>query len=717
MTIRPIGIDLIQDHSTLQTISIDGLEIQQLESQYKGREDIDEDGWNTIVTTASRVLTRCPKPDGPNLAVTGLALGKVQSGKTLSYTALIALAVDNGYRITVVLAGTKNALLEQTTARLAHDLDAQRLMITPFKNPSRNDTDVLQSILHSRRHALLIALKIPRHIDPISQLLNNSELRHFPVLIIDDEGDEASLNTQFRRGSQSSTYRSILNLRSVLPHHAYIAYTATPQANLLISGLDALAPDFAELIEPGEGYCGGSTFFGEHSYRYLREIDLLPGSEEHPGLINTDLRFALATFFVGAAIRALRGDNSFHSMLLHTSKLKVDHVRLQQAVNQQLTLWKNTSSSADDPSNVSFYQLMRQAYEDLGGTVVTLPPWVAVHDMIMGEIWQTEVWIVNSLPVGRDPISSPFRLKNNIFIGGNMLGRGLTLKGLAVTYITREAHNETNADTLEQRARWFGYKMDYLDVCRIFLTHTLAQRYTELLRHEDDFWGALRRNQSQGLPVRDWPRLFRLDVDTWRLRPTRPQVASFRKFLGEGWYTQRNIILDPNIAKGNIETVRRFFTNKEQEELNFGSAHHFLYRDLSTDTIISDLLARLNIDERYWEKSYLVEYLSRLYIENRLRSLNVLFMNNGEFRNRSSDPEGSIGSINPMQGSNAQPGAPNYYPGDLHIHNDQVQLQVHLIRYHETTSSPTRVDTTALALYIPNDPIYDLRAIVRGDII
>ena len=125
------------------------------------------------------------------------------------------------------------------------------------------------------------------------------------------------------------------------------------------------------------------------------------------------------------------------------------------------------------------------------------PTWEEVHRQLHDEIWLVEVWMVNSLPLGRDPIGTPFRLKNNILVGGNMLGRGVTIEGLAVTYITRRAKNETNADTMEQRARWFGYKRDYLDVCRIFVTAQLRDDYTELLRHEDDFWEALRRNQRQ----------------------------------------------------------------------------------------------------------------------------------------------------------------------------------------------------------------------------
>ena len=94
---------------------------------------------------------------------------------------------------------------------------------------------------------------------------------------------------------------------------------------------------------------------------------------------------------------------------------------------------------------------------------------------------------------------------------GICLDGGVTIEGLAVTYITRRAQNETNADTMEQRARWFGYKQSYLDLCRIFVSIQLRDDYTELLRHEDDFWEALRRNQRQGLSIRDWPRMLTLN--------------------------------------------------------------------------------------------------------------------------------------------------------------------------------------------------------------
>ena len=105
--------------------------------------------------------------------------------------------------------------------------------------------------------------------------------------------------------------------------------------------------------------------------------------------------------------------------------------------------------------------------------------------------------MVNSLPQGRDPISNPFKLPNGLLVGGNILSRGLTIPGLAVTYITRRA-KDTSTDTMEQRARFFGYKQSYLDVCRVFLTHQIDDDYTRILNLEDDFWGSSGEESTAG---------------------------------------------------------------------------------------------------------------------------------------------------------------------------------------------------------------------------
>ena len=709
---QTIGIDPLSTALELWGPSIDGEEIQRLRSRYQER--VSDDEWDDVVQTAASILGRCPTPTDNDRRVTGLALGKVQSGKTLSYTSLIALAIDNGYRVTVVLAGTKNPLLEQNFTRLYNDLEARRPSLTPFRNPIPQDADVIRSVLHGGGHALIVVLKHSRRLEDARRLLAIPELRGFPTLIIDDEGDEASLNTQFRRARRSPIYRSILALRDALQVHAYVAYTATPQANLLISGIDGLSPDFGVLVEPGQGYCGGATFFGTDRDRYVRAVPLAEAEEEQVWGIPDGLRQAIATFLVGGAIRHLRESSAWHSMLIHNSNLRADHERLQLAIRNLIGLWRESLGLQDgDPARHELMSLMRTAYEDMCSTVSEPPTWDEVCEQLRDEIWLVEVWMVNSLPLGRDPIGTPFRLKNNILVGGNMLGRGVTIEGLAVTYITRRAKNETNADTMEQRARWFGYKSDYLDVCRIFVTAQLRDDYTELLRHEDDFWEALRRNQRQRLSIREWPRMLSLDLNMG-LKPTRSNVASYRRFRGGGWDIQNRLIEDKAVAARNVRNMRSFFAQRDEGSVKrFGNVEHLVVEDCPTEEVISRLLANIETDGTDWDASYTSEYLARLLLAGMLPSLDVLFMAGGQTRERTKRQ----GRVNPMQGRTPgrNPSDPAFYPGDEKIHEGRVQLQAHVIRVRgEGLDNP--VETTALGLFVPgDDPRFDLRYVVRDD--
>ena len=707
----PMGLDPAQSALPVWGPSIDGEEIRRLQGKYEDR--VSEVEWDGVVQTAASILGRCPSPMETSSSATGLALGKVQSGKTLSYTSVVALGVDNGYRITVVLAGTKNPLLEQSYNRLCNDLEARRPSVTPFRNPLPQDAEVIRSVLHGGGHVLIVVLKNRKRLDDARRVLSIPELRPFPTLIIDDEGDEASLNTQFRRGRRSAVYESILRLRDALAVHAYVAYTATPQANLLISGIDGLSPDFGVLVEPGRGYCGGSTFFGPGRDRYVRIVPIAEAEEEHALGIPDGLRQAIAMFLVGGAIRHLRESNAWHSMLIHNSNLRVDHERLQTAVRNLIGLWREGLELPDtDPGIQELIRLMREAYDDLCTTVQAPPSWEEVRLQLQDEIWLVEIWMVNSLPLGRDPIGTPFRLKNNILVGGNMLGRGVTIEGLAVTYITRRAQNETNADTMEQRARWFGYKQDYLDVCRIFVTTQLRDDYTELLRHEDDFWEALRRNQRQGLSIREWPRMLSLNMGMG-LKPTRSNVANYRQFRSGGWDVQNRLAEDVAIATHNTQSVRSFFGRHPGTAQRFGNVEHVVLEDCPTETVISELLANIEADGTDWDGAYTIEYLARLLLAGVLPSVDVVFMSRGQTRERTK----RTGRVNPMQGRSPgrHPSDPAFYPGDDNIHNDRVQLQVHIIQVQgDEVVRP--IETTALALYVPrDDPRFDLRYVVREE--
>ena len=226
------------------------------------------------------VLSHCnPHNAVQSAETTHLVVGYVQSGKTMSFTGLTALAKDNGYRIIIYLAGTKNNLLDQTSKRLRKDLIGPDGKFNNYynihPNPTTADVDDIIGNLESINKPIVLIpiLKHYDHILKVRDVLNDDELKGImqdeTIIIIDDEADQASLNSYGRKNSKyeedekSRTYDAILRLRADLPGNTYVQYTATPQANILISMQDMLSPRSHTLLTPGEGYVGGKLFFGQ----------------------------------------------------------------------------------------------------------------------------------------------------------------------------------------------------------------------------------------------------------------------------------------------------------------------------------------------------------------------------------------------------------------------------------------------------------------------
>jgi hypothetical protein len=197
---------------------------------------------------------------------TGLVVGYVQSGKTMSFEAVVALARDNAFHIVIVIAGTSNPLLEQSTGRLRRDLrldepNRARRWIH-FENPIADDATIraVRNVIEEwrdpetpeeyKRSVLITVLKNHRRLQNLAGLVSAIDARAVPALIIDDEADQASLNTEVAQGQESTTYRCLMALRDRLPSHTYLQYTATPQAPLLISIIDSLSPNFVPCWSP-----------------------------------------------------------------------------------------------------------------------------------------------------------------------------------------------------------------------------------------------------------------------------------------------------------------------------------------------------------------------------------------------------------------------------------------------------------------------------------
>jgi hypothetical protein len=198
----------------------------------------------------------------------------------------LLFAQDNRYRMIIVITGTKTNLFRQSTDRLLQDLrlpDIGRKW-KHFANPNLRGTALrsIESALQrwedesvpeaDRQTVLITVMKNVTHLNNLIQLLSSLEVESVPVLVIDDEADQAGLNTMVKQGAESSTYQRLLSLRRRLPHHTFLQYTATPQAPLLINIIDALSPSFAEVLTPGQSYRGGQTFFENQPADLIRII-------------------------------------------------------------------------------------------------------------------------------------------------------------------------------------------------------------------------------------------------------------------------------------------------------------------------------------------------------------------------------------------------------------------------------------------------------------
>ncbi|MFV0363832.1 MAG: Z1 domain-containing protein, partial [Suipraeoptans sp.] len=449
------------------------------------QDDIPAESVDSIFENAVEILTHCPNPYLDEAqAKTGIMIGKVQSGKTSNFIALTALAFDNEYKITIVLGGNKNNLLDQNASRIEsyyQEVPKDKLSIlTTNKNAKLITAPTIKSFLLGGRNVLIVGLKHQKHIDQIAEIFNDPYLRDVPTLIIDDEGDQATLNTKKNKQTEMSViYNSVISLKSKIRRHCFASITATPQANILIETWDALSPDFGVLIYPGENYCGLPEFHGTDEEIHIKSIpDTDPDILTDP-FIPSSFYDALSVFFVGGALRRYRGDIKNHAMLIHPSQKKYDQQQVLDKVIRVMNDWvdisRNIENGIDDIAYKQFHQQIKKGCISLQKDGVLLPSFEELQPYVIKCIldWSPPL-LCNS---DEDASVNSAHYKFNIVLGGNMVERGITIKGLAVTYITRRAKGKANVDNTEQRARWFGYKRDYLDVCRVYTTDVIRNDF------------------------------------------------------------------------------------------------------------------------------------------------------------------------------------------------------------------------------------------------
>lgn len=527
--------------------------------------------------------------------VRGMVVGSVQSGKTANYVGVTTKALDAGYKVIIILAGIHNNLRAQTQERVDEGIlgfDSQRRLdpdradyklgvgkllntsdlgpptsITPLTN-SADDGDFTTGA--QRVNVSLaggpVILVVKKNATPLKHILKwlevaGGQLGHqnpdgrisaIPLLMIDDEADNASINTKDRPGvPDEETNITKINklIRLILnrfEQSSYVGYTATPFANIFINpeaerdeeGKDLFPRDFIVNVRPSSRYVGPAKVFGYsrdleagidevHPMPIFREVEdhqlYFPPNhkqEHRPDSLPVSLIRAILCFVLSCAARRARGQRSVHnSMLIHVTRFISVQKHVKELVEDEFSRVKRaiTYDKADHPVWAALHNLWQSDFVPTSKSIRAIE-----NDKRLTEVGWDEVKAELSVVVGKIVVKEIHGQSKEaldysrqrdgislIAVGGNKLSRGLTLEGLSVSYFLRSTKMY---DTLMQMGRWFGYRDGYLDLCRLCTTGELRDWFShvalaeeELKREFDHMVDARLTPSDYGLRVRQHP--------------------------------------------------------------------------------------------------------------------------------------------------------------------------------------------------------------------
>lgn len=499
------------------------------------------------------LVTKFPQPQNAKLSAfktRGLVVGHVQSGKTAAMAGMICRAADQGYRLVIVLAGLMNDLRAQTQRRFDQDITgtSENKEDGPFCSPepgfprwtrltvSGLDGDfqpgTIQMDLNPETPKLLVVKKLPGILEKLVEWLGTSKmpLSHLPTIIVDDEADQASIDTNFHKTDENGdpvdptkTNAAIRKLIQALPKVVYVGFTATPFANVLIdksSDEDLYPRDFIVCLEEPAGYFGSRQLFGlgmtptEASpdvsmpspldvIRTISEQDITDISNIKAGGVCPEiLERALLDWALSGACRISRGLEKQHfSMLVHPSHKTSEHKAVAAALGECLAVMRK--SAAMPKHFPGFQDRARRAWSDFertseaaGVASSSRRTFSQVLRHVATVLDEAELKVLNyGSPDAVDYRDPP---KRYIVVGGNRLSRGLTLEGLSVSVFLRTSDTY---DTLLQMGRWFGYRKGYHDLTRIYVEDTMRSSFADLARVELELRADLKKYSEMNPPL------------------------------------------------------------------------------------------------------------------------------------------------------------------------------------------------------------------------
>lgn len=583
----------------------------------------------------------------------GLVVGYVQSGKTANFMGIINKSVDCGYRVIIVLSGMHENLRQQTQERIDEEIigrdtskkaEIKQIGVTTlpgekyipidcltesnFDPSKKGDFNIRKShgtpptterpiIFIVKKNKSILKNLIKYFSDWIDTFDENltyktesvKQFNNLPLLIIDDEADQASVDTRPPLNSEGDEMdptainyciREILNL---FRQKVYIGYTATPFANIFIQhdrshstlGLDLFPSAFIISLDAPSNYLGPKDIFGLKNDSSLglpiyRQVNDAGQQLLHTGLDNftfmpirhrpdyvptelpNTLKEALKAFIISTAIRWQRGqDNRHNTMLIHCTRYNTVQIALADLVNDEMKKLRNAILS-NDPD--VFNELKELFERDFIPTSLKMKSSLGEWSNVVPFIFKTVKKIEPDCLIVNGTVGDILDYKNKaktglsvIAIGGDKLSRGLTLEGLTISYFTRST---SLYDTLMQMGRWFGYRSGFEDLCRLYTTQDLFGWYRhiatafESLREEFIEMARLKLSPKDfGLRVEDHPDMMVTSV--MKMRATNTMRLNYQGTLTE----TSTLPSDDLILKSNYKAAEDFILSLGEPENSF----------------------------------------------------------------------------------------------------------------------------------------------------
>ena len=548
----------------------------------------------------------------------GLVMGDVQSGKTSNYTGLVCKAADAGYRLVILLTGTLESLRRQTQERLDAGFVGLDSSGVVTRNRQRREigvglingaraAGVFTSTLQDFRAAtvnqlgfklqafnepvLLVVKKNKRILENLTEWLKKFNASSegsidLPLLLIDDEADNASVNTNPAKATAING--AIRGLLKLFPRSTYVGFTATPFANVFINpdsqeemlGDDLFPRDFVYALDAPTNYFGAAKIFGDDSpYNCLRPVadanacfPLQHRADHSVAELPKSLIDAVRAFFVANAIMDLRRDTPRHrSMLVNVSHYTEVQNQIRDRVDELVRQMQDdirnyASLSASDAVRNATIRNLQEIFETEYSTCGF--PWADVQAILSAAAMPIEVRAVNqksgaaSLAYGAYE-QSGLRV---IAVGGNSLSRGLTLEGLCISYFHRGTQMY---DALLQMGRWFGYRSGYDDVVRIWMSDEAISWYEHVAEATEELRREIRHMQVSGLKPIDFGMKVRAHPESLLItarNKMRNSEAMTRilSISGEGLETPR-LLTDRSVISSNyrvaLETIKEIVSS------------------------------------------------------------------------------------------------------------------------------------------------------------